>query len=237
MTKPEEFSGEDPAPSRFATPRKLAAVGLAAGLIGGGAAGLVMGNSSLSSASPVAVTQSDTPDDTPQDAPADVEADHAQRRTEHLAEVLAPLVENGTISQEQADAVIAAIVDAAPEHPRGAHGRGGAGLEAAAEAIGVEPSELLEALRGGSTIAEVAGEHGVEVQSVIDAMVAEATEKLDAAVAEGRITQEQADERLADLTDRVTERVNNAAPEGGPGPHGHRPGPEGGAPGEGDAAD
>src|SRR5262245_30163160 len=51
-------------------------------------------------------------------------------------------------------------------------------LEAAAEAIGITEEELLAALQDGQSIAQVAEANGVDVQTVIDAMVAAATEKL-----------------------------------------------------------
>ncbi len=99
-----------------------------------------------------------------------------------------------------------------------------AGLEAAAEAIGIEPADLREAVRDGQTIAEVAEANGVDAASVIDAMVADAEERLATAVSEGRITQEQADERLATLEERMTAIVNGEVdfPRGGPGGHGPR---------------
>ena len=63
-----------------------------------------------------------------------------------------------------------------PERGPGGPGRGhfGAGLDAAAEAIGIESEELRTALRDGSTIAEVAEANDVDVQTVIDALVADA---------------------------------------------------------------
>jgi uncharacterized protein (DUF433 family) len=81
-------------------------------------------------------------------------------------------------------------------------------IEAAAEAIGVEPSELLSELRDGATIAEVAQEHGVESSAVVDAIVAEHRERLDQAVEDGVLTQEEADERAAELEERVAGFVN-----------------------------
>lgn len=212
MTEPEECTTQERAPGRFTTQRKVVAAGLAAGLLGGGAAGLLLTDSPLSGAESVSVTETDeSADDTPE---------HERPLADHLSEVLAPLVDNGTINQEQADAVKAALLEAAPERPRGPRGKGWFGLKTAAEAIGVEPRDLAAALRDGSTIAEVAAEHGVDVQTVIDAMVAEATERLNEAVADGRITEEQASRRLEGLTARITDHVNNGFPRGGPGHHG-----------------
>jgi transposase-like protein len=105
-----------------------------------------------------------------------------------------------------------------PGHGRG-HGRGhfGAGLDAAAAAIGVESEDLRAALQDGSTIAEVAEANGVEVQTVIDALVAEAETHLDEAVADGKLTEDQAAETKANLPDRITAMVNGEGPIGGPG--------------------
>lgn len=91
--------------------------------------------------------------------------------------------------------------------------RGGCKLEAAAAAIGIDEADLQAALEDGSTIAEVAEANGVAVDDVIDAMVEAKAEKLDAKVAEGRITQEEADEKLANAEERITDRVNGVDDE------------------------
>lgn len=201
--------------------RKMAALGLTAGLLGGGAAGMVLGTSPLSGASDAAVVQDEPAADQP-------DADRPEAG-DRLSETLAPLVEDGTLTQAQADAVVETLVESAPARPRTPRLNG---LKAAAEAIGVETRDLAEALRDGSTIADVAAEAGVDAQSVIDAMVADASEHLSEKVADGTLTQEEADAKLAELTDRVTDLVNNGRPERlegeGHGPMGGAPGPQGG---------
>ena len=94
----------------------------------------------------------------------------------------------------------------APQRHR--HHRGGCDLEEAAAAIGIDEADLREALEGGQSIAEVAEANGVAVEDVIDAMVAEKTEHLEEKVAEGDLTQEEADEKLSELESRITDRVN-----------------------------
>jgi hypothetical protein len=91
----------------------------------------------------------------------------------------------------------------------------GAGLDTAAEALGITEDELRDALQDGQTIAEVASDQGVEVQTVIDALVAAATSRIDEAVADGDITQDEADDLKADLEERMTDLVNRDLP--GPG--------------------
>ena len=51
-------------------------------------------------------------------------------------------------------------------------------LATAAEALGMTEDELRTAIEGGQTIAEVAAAEGVDLQTVIDALVAEATERI-----------------------------------------------------------
>ena len=90
--------------------------------------------------------------------------------------------------------------------PHGHHKR--VRLAAAATAIGIPEAELLEALRSGQSIAQVAESKNVPVQKVIDALVAEAKAHLAERVESGAITQAQADEKAAGLTARITEMVN-----------------------------
>lgn len=167
----------------------------------------------------VAFQQQDTPtDSTPAGDPISEDSDRGGR----LAEVLAPLVTDGTLTQAQADAVIAVLQAARPEgggHGGPGRGHGRPSLDAAATALGVTPAELGQQLRDGSTIAEIAAAQGVDVQTVIDALVAEATTKLNEKVAAGELTQTEADTKLATIEERITERVNNGRPE-----RGERPG-------------
>jgi hypothetical protein len=93
----------------------------------------------------------------------------------------------------------------------------GPGLEAAADAIGISADELRSALTDGSSLADVAAAHDVDVQAVIDALVAEATTHLDEAVENGRLTEAEAAERAADLEEHITARVNGEHPARGDG--------------------
>lgn len=79
--------------------------------------------------------------------------------------------------------------------------------EPLAELLGLTPEELAEELRGPS-LAAVAAAHGISADEVAEALVAEAEEHLQRAVEEGRVTQERADAVLAELTERVTAAVN-----------------------------
>jgi hypothetical protein len=122
---------------------------------------------------------------------------------------LQALVDDGTLTSSQLDAVVAAVEAARPMgggHEGRGHGgqnHGGPGmggqrgekrqemLTSAAEAIGITAEELKTAIKGGQTIAQVAEANGKTVQSVIDALVAQAT---------------------TDLTQRITDMVNGVKP-------------------------
>lgn len=163
------------------------------------------------------------PATTDDSTPTTEAADFASR----LAEILQPLVDAGTITQAQLDAVTQALQDARPAWAGGHGGPGGhrgggrfggrISLETAATTIGISADELRTALADGQTLAEVATANGVEPQAVIDALVAEATTRLDAAVAAGRVEQADSDERLAELTERITTAVDEGFPAKGDG--------------------
>lgn len=195
--------------------KQLAILGLSAGLVGGGAAGFA-----LTSTTGLAGAQTETTTTVVDGATTDQERPDPST---HLADALAPLVSDGTITQAQADKVIEALKAAGPpDGGRGGHGgpggrHGGPGLDAAATALGVTADELRTELESGKTLADVAGEKGVAVDTLVQALVDAETAKINEAVTAGRMTQEQADERLADLETRVTARVNGEMPEGGPG--------------------
>jgi hypothetical protein len=110
-----------------------------------------------------------------------------------------------------------------PERGRGpCGGHVGANLDAAAEALGVTAAELRDALQDGKSIADVAGEKGVDVQTVIDALVADATAKIDEKVAAGDLDADRAAELKENLADRITEMVNHEGRLRGPGGPGAR---------------
>ncbi|MEN9936112.1 MAG: hypothetical protein RLZZ387_2691 [Chloroflexota bacterium] len=120
-------------------------------------------------------------------------------------------VQQGTLTQAQADAVKARIQAGdlgalwGGRGGRGGHGAmGGPGkgalagvhqamIDAAAQQLGLTSADLVTQLRGGQTLAQLAQAKGVTEQSVTDAALAAAKAQLDAAVTAGTITQAQAD--------------------------------------------
>lgn len=225
--------------------RKYIATGLLAGLTAGAGAGFLLEQSGSAGAaslgtvtvatdpvstdpatgdSPTVSTSDSTTASTPA---ADDDADH----TGFLTDALQPLIDDGTITQAQADAVIAAIDAARPNDGGGMHGRGGANLDTVATALGMTADELRTALESGSTLREIATSKGVDPQAVVDAIVADVQARLDERVTAGDLTQAEADAKLADVTTRATELLDSTGPVGGPGMGGGRMGGMHGGPG------
>jgi len=150
----------------------------------------------------------------------------------YLAQVKAKLdekVANGDITQKQADYQLEQAKTSATEQldstwegwrPDGrghggmmGHGMGGfAGVSlqsVAAEKLGMELTDLQTELQNGKTIAALAEEKGVDTQTIIDAYLAQVKEKLDEKVANGDITQAQADTVLEQAKTRATEQLDS----------------------------
>ena len=126
-------------------------------------------------------------------------------------------VDDGRLSEERADELKERIDSS--EYPRlGLFGRGhhdglrlGLGrfalLEAAASYLGMTEAELREALED-QTLAEIAEEQGKTAAGLVQQLVATQTKRIDEAVDDGRITQEQATELKAGLRDRMQDLVD-----------------------------
>ena len=233
-TTPETPATPD-APNRRRN-RRTTVAGVTAGLLGGGAIGLLVAMPSFSSAASDATTPpttavvvsddsgtdattTDVPD-APDAPPSD--ADREANATARIRTELQNLVDDGTITAAQADAVAADLASSLPDRGPGRPGGPGWGHrhpgfdgEVLAGLLGIDVETLRSDLRDGKTVAEIAGEQGVDVQTVIDSLVAEAKSHLDLSVENGRLTQEEADAKLAEVTQRITDFVNNGLPERG----------------------
>ncbi len=236
--------------------RIITGVGLAAGLVAGGGAGLILegsGSAGAAAGSAVATDPSSTSPPptttpstgssgttaTPSTAPAGTSA--KTDRGDRLKQLLQSLVDDGTLTQAQVDAVIAKLDTAGPVARGGGPGFGDPGfggrrgaarvsLQTVATTLGVTVDDVQTALRDGQTIAAYAVTKGKTAQDVIDALVAEAKTALDAQVKAGTLTQAQEDTRMTTATTEITDVVNNGTPNGGPGIFGgeHGRGPGGG---------
>ena len=124
-----------------------------------------------------------------------------------ILEWLDPLVAEGTIDQSQADAVADTLAASLPGGMYRLH-QGVETIREAADFLGLTPQQVVEAMRGGTTLADLAVENGSSAEALIDHLVGVVEEHLDQAVADGRITEEQKTEALSNATERLTDLVN-----------------------------
>jgi len=120
--------------------------------------------------------------------------------------MLSGLVSNGTITQSQADAIIKAAEDmrAATKSIRDANR---SALDSViTSTLGISLDTLTSRLKAGETLATIAGD---KKSALITALVAEINKQIDAALAAGKITANQAAAQKAKSVDRVTNMVNN----------------------------
>lgn len=137
-------------------------------------------------------------------------------RGEELSALLSTLVTKGTITQAQADAIIAAHTAAeaardALRPPKGDKASMDERLAVIAKTLGIDTTTVLSRLKGGETLATIAG---AKKDALIAALVADETKRIDAAVTAGTLTAAQATELKANLVAHVTDEVNSTRPIG-----------------------
>ena len=208
-----------PTPTRGS--KRSTTIGVAAGLLAGGAIGLVATVPSLTSAasddsSDVVVLQDDTDETTDEVTPTDEGTDERPEAGEMLRETLQPLVDDGTITEAQADAVTSHLVENRPERGdrdgrvgrisrRGVDGHGRNGT-VVADLLGIDNETLRSELMAGNSVADIAEANGIDVQTVIDALIADAESHVDLAIEHG-LDEDRAAERLERISERIEEGV------------------------------
>ncbi len=141
-------------------------------------------------------------------------------------------VADGKLTAAQASAMLVELkahVDDMVTHvgpgPRGHGGpghHGPIGIAAVTDYLGLTGAQLRTQIESGKSLADVAKAQGKTVSGLEDAIVADATKTLDAAVAAGKLTAAQETAMLAELKSHVDEMVNRTGPPprgpgGGPG--------------------
>jgi polyhydroxyalkanoate synthesis regulator phasin len=87
--------------------------------------------------------------------------------------------------------------------------RRGDDLETAASYLGLSQQELLDQLRSGKTLAQIAdATSGKSASGLVDALVKQMQDELAQAVKDGRLSQDDANRFAQDLKARITARVN-----------------------------
>lgn len=142
---------------------------------------------------------------------------------------------DGKISQQEADDAKARI-DAGehvpfhfmfgdgPRHPfmRLAYNL----VEETAKVLGVDESEVATSVRSGSSLEQIASDHGMNFDAFETALLAQVKTGLDAKVASGDITQARADEIYSKFSENINTIVTDTNTDPGPpfGPHRHHGG-------------
>jgi len=134
-------------------------------------------------------------------------------------EALAARVADGTLTQAQADQVLAnmktsmeAMVDGKGFRPGPGHMKGGFGIgplhDQAASLLGMSLTDLQAARQSGKSLAEIATDKGISRDTLVAGMVKAHKEALAARVADGTLTQAQADQTLASMKTRIEAMVD-----------------------------
>lgn len=148
--------------------------------------------------------------------PSDAAAGHgrfAAHGSKVLDDSLAALVKDGTLTQAQADAVKAKVAETAKsmrsEREAQRDERRQAMESTAATALGMSVADLQAQLQSGKTLAQIAQAKGVEVQKVIDALVAEANTRIDQAASAGKLDASKVPTLKQEAAQRITSMVND----------------------------
>ncbi len=99
-------------------------------------------------------------------------------------------------------------------------GKGFGRWSGVAELVGTDNEGLKTALSEGKTLADIATENDVEAQTVIDALVEDANERIDAWVEAGKLTEEEGETKKSDAATKIEDLVNNGFDKDGAGHRG-----------------
>ena len=93
----------------------------------------------------------------------------------------------------------------------GFNGEGGYCSDAVSELLGLTHEELHELRLEGKSLADIAEANGITVDELVDTIMASKIEAVQAKVAAGTLTQEQADLMIERMTERTEEAVNRTS--------------------------
>lgn len=177
------------------TMTSLAAIALMAGLL------LATGTISFAqSPTPTPSATEDTGDDgTPTPSTSDEDTDGAEDDANDTEDDADPNGDDAEGSEGDDD-----------DGGRGGCGGGGKYLikEAAAEVLGISEDDLIAGLQDGQSLAQIAEAQGMSVEDFRAALLENVTADLQAKLDAGDITQEQFDDKVAELNANIDEIIN-----------------------------
>jgi hypothetical protein len=92
---------------------------------------------------------------------------------------------------------------------RGGQGWNGVScIEAVTDLLGLSQEEICELRQDGQSLVEIAAGKGITEDALVEAILKERQEEIESKVDSGILTQEQADLRLANMEENITEAVN-----------------------------
>ena len=81
------------------------------------------------------------------------------------------------------------------------------------QALDMEPDELVSQLKEGRTVAQIAGDQGVPLSELVDELLEPIEKGLDQAVADDKLSPEQAEQKLSEVEAKITEMLQEASLE------------------------
>lgn len=146
---------------------------------------------------------------------------------DRVKDILDKLVANGTITQAQEDAILKAFAEAAAHKGNEAKHVIGDLFKLSSDYLGIPQGQLKQQLRDGKSLGEIANAtSGRSRDGLIKFLVDQVTAQVEKALADGKITKEQAARITSHLTEHVTKFVDHkfdrkpapAKPQGTPKP-------------------
>ncbi len=155
---------------------------------------------------------------------ADVEAIISEAMDE-LTQIVEEAVASGELGQEQADAILSdleARIERALESTlpvqQQAHNQtrewARLAVQLASEATGLSEEQIMVAMQSGQSLAEIISANGGDPEAVMAQVQEQIRQQIEQAVAEGRLSQEQADAILARMSERIQQAMYGAVARG-----------------------
>lgn len=145
---------------------------------------------------------------------ADVASEHGvalntivDQMVDARAERLQDLIDDGYLTQQEADTVLNTMRSRITERLQEPW-ETKSPVAIVANTLGITSEELITSVRDGKTVAEIAAEQGVDLDTVVDALAEPMVERLQDRVDGGLMTQEEADSMEIVMRARIEQRLD-----------------------------